>query len=396
MNDELSYVIITPHTVMKSRTGAIISRLLTRVDAELVGVRIVAPDEALVRDYANAVLDLESDTDDNSEISSKLISDYILENLMPVDGVYHRMMMLLFKGEDVCVKIRSVCGSMFGERDSHDFISGATVRDTYGDLIWEDKEKGIVKYFEPAVLIPRTPEVADKNLKMFYNFLNKSENIIDNFKGKENSDIERTLVIIKPDNWKHASARPGAIIDMFSRTGLRIIGCKLHRMSVAEGLEFYGPVEEVLKEKLSPIFGAKAKNILEKKFDTSLSDDVLDSLVHGFGEAYAKKQFYSIIEFMSGINPENCPKENLHDLGTAKCMVLIYEGKNAVEKIRKVLGPTDPTKAPEGTIRKEFGSNVMVNSAHASDSVDNAKREMAIVKIDDNTLHKKIAERYGL
>ncbi len=394
MKEELSYVIITPYTVMKSRTGAIFSRLLTRLDLELVGVRIFAPDENLVKEYADSLLDLE--TTANSEIPARLISNYILENLMPVDGVSHRLMMLLFKGEDACLKIRSVCGSMFDERVSDQFISGETIRDTYGDLIWEDKEKGIAQYFEPAVLIPRTPEVAIKNLKMFYRFLDKAPNVVDNFKGKISENFERTLVIIKPDNWKHASARPGAIIDMFSRTGLRIVGCKLHRMSVAEGLEFYGPVENVLKDKLSPIFGNKAKEVLEKEFDTNLSEETLNSLVDGFGVEYARKQFYSIIEFMSGVDPEDCPEDELHNLGKAKCMVLIYEGQNAVEKIRKVLGPTDPTKAPEGTIRKEFGSNVMVNSAHASDSVENAKREMGIVKIEHNTLHHKIKEFYGL
>jgi len=45
-------------------------------------------------------------------------------------------------------------------------------------------------------------------------------------------------------------------------------------------------------------------------------------------------------------------------------------------KIREVLGPTDPAKAPPGSIRREFGSTIMVNAAHASDSPDNARREM--------------------
>ena len=71
-------------------------------------------------------------------------------------------------------------------------------------------------------------------------------------------------------------------------------------------------------------------------------------------------------------------------------MVLIYEGENAVSKIRDVLGPTDPTKAPGGTIRREFGSNIMVNTAHASDSPENAKREMGIVRITENNCCKII------
>jgi nucleoside diphosphate kinase len=55
-----------------------------------------------------------------------------------------------------------------------------------------------------------------------------------------------------------------------------------------------------------------------------------------------------------------------------------------VAKIRDVLGPTDPLKAPGGTIRREFGSNIMVNTAHASDSTENAQREMGIVRITEN------------
>ena len=65
---------------------------------------------------------------------------------------------------------------------------------------------------------------------------------IDNSLGSSPDD-ERTLVIIKPDNWRHPSSRPGNIIDMLSRTGLRIVGCKVHRMSVNDALEFYGPVQ---------------------------------------------------------------------------------------------------------------------------------------------------------
>jgi nucleoside diphosphate kinase len=57
-----------------------------------------------------------------------------------------------------------------------------------------------------------------------------------------------------------------------------------------------------------------------------------------------------------------------------------------VRKIREVLGPTDPSKAPPGTIRREFGQTIMVNAAHASDSAENAEREMGIVQIKENNL----------
>ena len=60
---------------------------------------------------------------------------------------------------------------------------------------------------------------------------------------------------------------------------------------------------------------------------------------------------------------------------------LRYEGPDAVAKIRDILGATDPTKARPGSIRREFGTNIMVNAAHASDSVENARREMRILDV---------------
>ena len=53
------------------------------------------------------------------------------------------------------------------------------------------------------------------------------------------------------------------------------------------------------------------------------------------------------------------------------------EGENAVSGIRDLLGPTDSTKAPEGTIRGDMGTSGMKNICHASDSVENAEIEIA-------------------
>jgi nucleoside diphosphate kinase len=114
----------------------------------------------------------------------------------------------------------------------------------------------------------------------------------------------------------------------------------------------------------------------------------------------AKDQFAQIVEFMSGKRPPTKDDgyrymEEVKKLDDPKCMILIYEGENAVKKIRDVLGPTDPLKAPKGTVRREFGSNVMVNTAHASDSVESYKREKDIVKANENSLSKIIREQLG-
>ena len=67
----------------------------------------------------------------------------------------------------------------------------------------------------------------------------------------------------------------------------------------------------------------------------------------------------------------------------------------AVNKIRDVLGPTDPSKAPPGSIRREFGSTIMVNAAHASDSAENAQREFGIVQPGENNFKQVVEQAYG-
>jgi nucleoside-diphosphate kinase len=56
----------------------------------------------------------------------------------------------------------------------------------------------------------------------------------------------------------------------------------------------------------------------------------------------------------------------------------VFTGDNAVERIRDLMGATDPAKAAKGTIRKEFGLDIQRNSTHASDSPENAVKEIEI------------------
>src|SRR5438067_11340338 len=98
---------------------------------------------------------------------------------------------------------------------------------------------------------------------------------------------------------------------------------------------------------------------------------------------------------MSGSSPSESSPENLAKPGSEKCIALVYEGVEAVRKIRDVLGPTDPSKAPPGSIRREFGQTIMVNAAHASDSEENAKREIGIVNVGENNFKQIIEQFYG-
>jgi len=381
MAQELSYILITPYTIMKSRTGGVIARLLSRTDIELVGAQMLAPTRELAEAYA---ADIERTVSARNPMFGPLFRDYILDQFSPSpDGRRHRVMMLVFRGENACAKLFSVAGDIQQRsRSNTGKVTGETIRDTYADLVLD--ADGHVRYFEPAVLTPPNLSCALYRLKLFADFAATQSNLVENMVYDRPDKVERTLVIIKPDNWREPSSRPGSIIDMFSRTGLRIIGCKVAQISVAQAMEFYGPVRDVLRKKLAPVIGRRARAILEQQLDLKLPADCESALADAVGLPYSDDQFSRIVEFMSGRRPETCPPDELGQPGLVKSMVLVYEGEQAVRKIRDVLGPTDPTKAPTGTIRREFGKDIMVNTAHASDSVENAKREMAILRIEEN------------
>jgi nucleoside-diphosphate kinase len=58
-------------------------------------------------------------------------------------------------------------------------------------------------------------------------------------------------------------------------------------------------------------------------------------------------------------------------------IIMALRGNNIVAKVRDLLGPTDSRKAAKGTIRGDFGTEMMKNVVHASDSDENAKSELA-------------------
>ncbi|MEA1911264.1 MAG: nucleoside-diphosphate kinase, partial [Spirochaetota bacterium] len=339
MKNELSYMLVTPYTLSKSRTGGVMARLLSRIDLEFVGAQIFSPSKEMADAYADSI-EKNSSLDDKKVLG--LLADYVRTKFVSTDDKRRRVMLMLFKGDDAAAKLSSIAGALNYKNIGIESITGETIRDTYADLVMSPENPEDVQYFEPAVFSARTKESAEINLRIFADFLKNEQAIVENMNYKDPSKIERTLVIIKPDNWKYASSKPGTIIDMFSRTGLRLIGCKIQQMSVAQGLEFYGPVKDILVEKLGPVFGKKGKETLEDKFDIKLSDESVKMITDSFGAEYAIDQFYQIIEFMAGTKPPECPADELENPGKVKSMVLIYEGIDAVNKIRDVLGPTDP------------------------------------------------------
>ena len=388
MSQQLAYVIITPYSLHKSRTGGILARLISRTGLELVAARMFTPSQELVQRYSETVV---SANDPQDRRIQELIREYILENLGadPKSGRRRRVMMLLFRGEDAVRKVRSVVGNISAER-----CGGETIRDTYADLIID--EHNHVRYFEPAVLAAPNAQEAGVKLKLWAEYSDTdgglAENVITYPPGEK---PQRTLVLIKPDNFRFPNGRPGNVIDFFSRTGLYIIGIKVHRMSVEQAMEFYGPVRDVLRTKLKDIVAAKAKASVEAEFGFTVPAAQTAQLGEVLGPIFGDNQFDNIVRFMAGRAPGECDPATMKQPGTERSIALIYEGPGAVGKIRDVLGPTDPSKAPPGSIRREFGQNIMVNAAHASDSEESALREFAIVNVGENTLRQVVEDFYG-
>jgi nucleoside diphosphate kinase len=347
-----------------------------------------APSAELVNKYLEETI---SANDPQDRRIQQFIYDYIKRNLSPdpKTGRRRRVMMLLFQGEDAVRKTRSVVGNI-----SPDRRGGETIRDTYGDLITD--EDGQTRYFEPAVLASPTPDEAESKLRLWAHYSQTDGGVLEDVIGYQPGEKpQRTLVLIKPENFRFPTGRPGNMIDFFSRTGLFIVGVKVHRMSVAQAMEFYGPVREVLRSKLKDVVASKAKAAVEKELAFKISPEQERQLGEILGPPFGDGQFENIVKFMSGRTPSECPVGDVEKPGTEKCIALVYEGVEAVRKIRDVLGPTDPSKAPPGSIRREFGQTIMVNAAHASDSEENARREMGIVNVGENNFRQVVEQFYG-
>ena len=133
---------------------------------------------------------------------------------------------------------------------------------------------------------------------------------------------ERTFSIIKPDaTRRNLTGKVNAVIE---DAGLRIVAQRRIQMTEDQAKKFY--------------------------------------------EVHAERPFYGeLVEFMT----------------RAPVVVQVLEGENAVQRYRDVMGATNPANADAGTIRKEVAVSVGENSVHGSDSLDNAKMEIAQFFSDD-------------
>ena len=127
--------------------------------------------------------------------------------------------------------------------------------------------------------------------------------------------VERTLSIVKPDGVEKNVI--GEVISRFEKNGLKVIALKRIKLTKSDAEGFYA----VHKER--PFFG-------------------------------------SLTDFMS----------------RGPVGVLVLEGENAIAKNREIMGATNPEEAAEGTIRKDFATNIEENTVHGSDSPESAETEI--------------------
>ena len=126
--------------------------------------------------------------------------------------------------------------------------------------------------------------------------------------------MQRTFSILKPDTVKAGKA--GVVLAEIEKAGFQIRAMKLLHLTEAQAQGFY----YVHKER--PFFG-------------------------------------SLVKFMT----------------EGPIVAMVLEADNAIERLRKTMGATDPTKADNGTIRKLFGTNIERNAIHGSDGPDTASFE---------------------
>ena len=134
-------------------------------------------------------------------------------------------------------------------------------------------------------------------------------------KGKNRTEMERTLVLIKPDAMQRGLA--SEILGRLERRGLRIVGLKLMQVDRALAQRHYG-------------------------------------------EHAGKPFFEGLVSYITA-----CP-----------IIAAVFEGTGAVESVRSTMGKTNPREAAPGTIRGDYGLEIGRNLVHGSDSVESAEREV--------------------
>jgi nucleoside diphosphate kinase len=301
--------------------------------------------------------------------------------------------MLVFQGEGA---LNHLMDDVVGHASPR--VTGHTVRGTYGDF--QTLPDGTVRYFEPAVICGPDPETVREELAFFARTSGTDGGIVEDSINlpADAKNVETELVILKPENFEKRSRRPGNIIDVFSRTGLYIVGAKLLSMTPAQGEAFYAPLLGDFRTKLQFLIERTMREKLEGAFDFELPAEFYKTANTMLADLNARTEYAKIVHYMTGVDPREVKTEaDRNRPGPVRCLALLYRGENAIEKIRRCQGATNPEKAEEGTVRSDFGRDLMRNAAHASDSPESATRERKIIgmsKADADTDFRNTIEQF--
>ncbi len=377
MKNELTYALITPYSIVKSRTGGIIGRLLRLRTLDLVGARMYVFSDDFVDTYAR---DLRETTPDLALGQGWF--DYIKENFSRGNrfGILPRCMLLLFRGDDARRHLKDEVIGSFSRTPV-----GDTLRGTYGDLVFD--VWGNVDYFEPAAITAPNDQANNRHLALFAKYAMTDGGLLEQqLTFPHGQNIETSLVLLKPDNFERPSSRAGNIIDVFSRTGLFMAAAEVVSMTASQGIEFYGHLRELFVEKLKGLVKDRLKKTLSDTFEFQITDQIYERMADELKQLNAQQEFERIVQYMTGVdlNDITDPQQRKTTSHT-KCLAILYRGPDAISKIRTRLGATNPSEAMPGTARSEFAQDLMRNGAHASDSPQNATRERKILGLEKET-----------
>lgn len=390
MKNELTYALITPYSIIKSRTGGIIGRLLRLSNLELVGARMFVFSDEFVDTYARDLRGTASDL----KLGQGWL-DYIRENLSRGNrfGILPRCMVLLFRGDDARRHLKDdVIGSFTRT------LVGDTLRGTYGDLVFDIW--GNVDYFEPAAITAPNDDANHRHLALLSKYAMTDGGILeDQLTLPEAKNVQTSLVMLKPDNFERPSGRAGNIIDVFSRTGLFMVAAEVISMTAAQGIEFYGHLRKLFVDRLKDSVKDQLRQALSSTFGFAINNEIYDHMADQLKKLNSEHEFERIVHYMTGVDlTEVTDPAQRKSISYTKSLAILYRGPDAISKVRTWLGATNPEEAQPGTARSEFAQDLMRNGAHASDSPQNAVRERKILGLDkesSNTCRfKQIIDEY--
>lgn len=298
-------------------------------------------------------------------------------------GYPNWMMLLLFKGPNA----REALMGSIGQHLPNTAAMGQSIRGAFGD--YDIEASGKVREFQPAVVSAYTYESNLAYLKLFAKYADSDGGETSNWWEENDGDTDGDgiveehgmgMIMIKPDNFRHASSLPGHIVDLISTTGLHCRGCRVVKMSVAQAQEFYGFLEPIFEKKLAGQVEKRLRAVLSKEFMSfDVNDKQFEQLTDVLKGSYATSEVNSIVQYMCGVHPTSPEAVDRTKPGPAQCLALLYSGENAIDRIRTKLGATNPGEALEGSVRADYGRDVMHNACHASDAPDSLVRECKII-----------------